>query len=1270
MKPQILNNDTRPQEQPEGSYPYGKNGVHDWYTNAVMNEPGFDLVPAELPYTFNGVIETDKYPIIFSTDNTNSAIGWFDASSGNYIPIVDDNPMNLVNWPANGDRLGFHTNNYITGEAQRNYKGEVVISFTDKVTFPKYLNCDLPSVTSVDDLRLFPIFKEPTITVTEGLGGTLSAGSYYVAVSYEKNDGTITSKSELSNGTIIAPGTFGTTTDKSLLITITDADPNYNFVRIYVVARSNDKLTAVELSDSVEINNGTAILNYTGTNLNTEVSVSEVLVNPAVYERVRTMGQLNDALYIVGLEKEAEITDMQPYANMVQIKWKSELVDVAAKPEEYIKGMKRSLMHEEVYAIYIQYHKTKGGWTQGFHVPGLAADLNDLGPSSEASESGYPTTVPRYKVEDRIATYNVAGKFGSTGKWINENEFYPNDASFNSTSIGGPNLMGANVRHHKMPSLRWAKKILWSSEQQYGITKLDALFLFAENVQIPSKYNGIIDGYRLLFAKRTPASTLIQGQALLLNGCVNGFQLNEPTNEADIYTSGGNWRTAMHIEGSSTSSVDYEPNYQLMQLRADTFRLHSFDLLFNKPSITPTFLSAQLKLRRNNIRTEGYLEDGSIAAENDAPLEYLIDYTKAFWANPISYNRSLWGIKESFYLENGFNVRRFDNARHEACFAGTLKDTTGDIEDYWPLNSSVSQLSLTDDSTGAWGAPEFEESYLVNVFSLRSDVYNSFMTQNLIPMGPKHALADNSPFYWGDTFLSDYSYHTYGRHDSIDVHGEGYKGTKVIRRHVCETISNVALRYEIPGNMYSKWYPKTPVTLVAQQQSVNIWPPQTPVQEPGVALNYITYYERSKEPNQFGYSRDLHALNDFLTISIFNPKRELIDKFPFRIHRGGKLSRQNKRSWRTFLPLDYYELQKNMGFPISLNSYNDQLIIHHERALFQTQDKAKLESGLLGITLGTGDIFQFEPKMSLDTKLGYAGTQHELACCKIPIGYAFIDVEQGQLFILSQEGLNDITDGLKQLMENYLNGNVLSNNPFIGHGVTIGWDERYKRLLVTVKGTNSYTFSYNSKRKAWAFAHDYIADMYFHTRTQLYSVKDNLIYRHNTGPYGQYYYNYDYVTRNTNPFFIDVVFRAEKDMILEVINWKTEFINPIPSGQLLNDQLFGTLTHISVWNSNQHSGRIALEYNQPLEMGKVRRVQGGWAFHDFRNILINKGVVFLEDLFGDYKLLTAQADSTKPWYSKELMNDTWFCVRFEFDNISNKPVILHDVSLQAQISSR
>ena len=86
---------------------------------------------------------------------------------------------------------------------------------------------------------------------------------------------------------------------------------------------------------------------------------------------------------------------------------------------------------------------------------------------------------------------------------------------------------------------------------------------------------------------------------------------------------------------------------------------------------------------------------------------------------------------------------------------------------------------------------------------------------------------------------------------------------------------------------------------------------------------------------------------------MFNPSKEELTKFPYRIHRGGKLSRQTKfRSWRTFLPLDYYECQKNIGYIRHLEGMDDRLLIHHENALFFTQDKAKLENGLLSITLG------------------------------------------------------------------------------------------------------------------------------------------------------------------------------------------------------------------------------------------------------------------------------------------------------------------------------
>ena len=67
--------DTRPQELPEGSYVFGKNGIQHYLQGSVINEPGFVISAAVLPYIPIGVIETDKFPVIISTNNVNTAIG-------------------------------------------------------------------------------------------------------------------------------------------------------------------------------------------------------------------------------------------------------------------------------------------------------------------------------------------------------------------------------------------------------------------------------------------------------------------------------------------------------------------------------------------------------------------------------------------------------------------------------------------------------------------------------------------------------------------------------------------------------------------------------------------------------------------------------------------------------------------------------------------------------------------------------------------------------------------------------------------------------------------------------------------------------------------------------------------------------------------------------------------------------------------------------------------------------------------------------------------
>jgi len=217
----------------------------------------------------------------------------------------------------------------------------------------------------------------------------------------------------------------------------------------------------------------------------------------------------------------------------------------------------------------------------------------------------------------------------------------------------------------------------------------------------------------------------------------------------------------------------------------------------------------------------------------------------------------------------------------------------------------------------------------------------------------------------------------------------------------------------------------------------------------------------------------------------------------------------------------------------------------------------------------------------------------------------------------------------------------------------------FEDVLPSDNENKSFTMSYSVKNGSWVFFHDYFPDMYFHTRDQLWNTKNSEVYKHHDGAPGSYH-----TGTGTKSFFIDVVFQADKNLILETINWMTEYLN----GQ--TDQPFKTLTHIAVWNSHQHSGRIPLSKLQKFKNFTARNTKGEWVFDDFRDILIEKGVEFLQSVFNDYAINPFQADVDKPWYNKELLTDRWFCVRFEFDNSENVQVVLHDTTIQAIKSDR
>ena len=200
----------------------------------------------------------------------------------------------------------------------------------------------------------------------------------------------------------------------------------------------------------------------------------------------------------------------------------------------------------------------------------------------------------------------------------------------------------------------------------------------------------------------------------------------------------------------------------------------------------------------------------------------------------------------------------------------------------------------------------------------------------------------------------------------------------------------------------------------------------------------------------------------------------------------------------------------------------------------------------------------------------------------------------------------------------------------------------------------SFTLSYSVSGNGWVFFHDYLPDFYIHTRENLYSIKNNGMRKHHEGPYGIF------DDEEPKPFFIDVIFNADSDMLLESISWITETLNAQDT-----DSMFNTLTHITIWNSYQHSGRITLsQIFESLEYNNIRRTKGEWSFNDFRDVLKENAGNFLTSIFNNYLVDITKVEPNPVWYEQMLLQDKWFCIRFEFDNSTNSKVVLHDTSIQ------
>jgi hypothetical protein len=175
--------------------------------------------------------------------------------------------------------------------------------------------------------------------------------------------------------------------------------------------------------------------------------------------------------------------------------------------------------------------------------------------------------------------------------------------------------------------------------------------------------------------------------------------------------------------------------------------------------------------------------------------------------------------------------------------------------------------------------------------------------------------------------------------------------------------------------------------------------------------------------------------------------------------------------WLNYRPNDYYvfpasngELRALKGIENNqvLGTFDDRTVVFNAVDVFVNGiDQSNSE-------LGTGGIFAKRPRTFSETDLGYVGSQNT-QILSTEFGHFIVDAKRGQIFRIqpNAQSLEEISrysggkpNGMDVWFKEHLPFKILRDFPdfsdyidnnFAGLGITMGWDSKYRRVIITKK---------------------------------------------------------------------------------------------------------------------------------------------------------------------------------------------------------------------------
>jgi hypothetical protein len=484
-----LNLDQSVNQIPKGKLTYALNAaVENFDSNSVnyQNEPGNEFC-FQFPegYQLIGehfINEKNKHIFFLANPETgDSEIGYMDNNDCVYRTYI------------NAKCLNFNTKYPIHKAVHKLTNCTTEIYWTDGYNPRRYLDlenipyklqsganlCDPIFTNEIDcnKMNVQPEFNIPQLEVVDVVnGGDLLAGTYQFAIQYcdSLSQGytsyySVTNPTPIADVSITTPN-FNYQVGRSIRVEVSNLDITglYRYYNLAVIKTVN-AITSVELVGTYFINDSQDIITYTGQNKSDiRLTTDDIFIKYPYYEVAQDITVARDVLIWDNLSSIDRI-NFQQIANQIQLQWETWRIPANEDYSDELNATNlRGYLRDEVYAFEIVFLLKNGKQTDGFHIPGRTANINDLVdvPDTNFDFIGSPDyTVGAVGYSPWWKIYNTATLTGFSPSYSPASDYkgpyqYGNFAYWESVERYPCNkelwgdLADQPIRHHKFPDVK------------------------------------------------------------------------------------------------------------------------------------------------------------------------------------------------------------------------------------------------------------------------------------------------------------------------------------------------------------------------------------------------------------------------------------------------------------------------------------------------------------------------------------------------------------------------------------------------------------------------------------------------------------------------------------------------------------------------------------------------------------------------------------------------------------------------------------------------